>query len=50
MAAYRDLGAWAAAAEWLNVHGFAAAVPVPLASVLASRGLVVWGVSGRAAA
>ena len=50
LAARRELRSWIAAAEWLNAHGYPAAVPGPLVPPLAARGLVVWGISRRGAA
>jgi hypothetical protein len=42
LAAYREIGAWVAAVEHLNIHGLAAAVPASLVLPLRRRGLVVW--------
>lgn len=50
LAARRDLRSWAAAAEWLNRRGYAAAVPGHLADALRRRGLVVWAAGDREAA
>ena len=48
--ARRELRSWIAAAEWLNGHGYAAAVPAELVPPLTRRGLAVWDASGRDAA
>jgi len=50
LAAYRELGGWAAAAEHLNARGLPAAVPAPLVGPLRRRGLAVWTASPRRAA
>lgn len=42
LGAWRERRAWAAAAEYLNGQGMAAAVPPELAPWLRARGLVVW--------
>jgi hypothetical protein len=50
LAVRRELRSWAAAAEWLNQQGYAAAVPAHLADRLRGRGLVVWAATDRSAA
>ena len=42
LAARRELRAWIRTVAWLNVHGFAAAVPGHLVVPLRGRGLEVW--------
>jgi hypothetical protein len=49
LAARRELRAWRQAAEHLNAHGLAAAVPPELVAPLQRRGLVVWPAESRAA-
>src|SRR6516225_4139358 len=49
LAAHRELRAWRRAAEHLNAHGVAAAVPPELVDVLRRRGLAVWPAGRRAA-
>lgn len=50
LADWRVLRSWIAAAAYLNVLGYAAAVPAGLAPVLSRRGLVVWAAEDREAA
>jgi hypothetical protein len=50
LTACRELWAWIAAAEWLNLHGFAAAVPDHLIVPLRRRGFEVWATGSREAA
>ena len=47
LAAYRELGGWAAAAEYLNARGLSAAMPASLVRPLHRRGLAVWSTSPR---
>lgn len=50
LAGRRELRSWIAATEWLNAHGYPAAVPRRFAGLLAIRGLAVWNASDREAA
>jgi hypothetical protein len=49
LAARRELRAWRQAAEHLNGHGYAAAVPAELVAPLQRWGLVVWPAERRTA-
>jgi hypothetical protein len=49
LAARRELRAWRRAAEYLNMYGYAAAVPPELVAPLRRWGLIVWPAERRAA-